>query len=145
MHGRSTRRRERSLDCIQRGHVPRRHCERILRVRNRTECMLYFTVPPQLFALYSYRTLLARPALYDLYITQTSPATTKHPTTIVTTTGTAFHLTNSRRETCRPFWARMSRHSKPASEAGNLSADTGSALHLRPNEPRRSVALWRRR
>jgi hypothetical protein len=52
---------------------------------------------------------------------QTSPATTKHPTIIVMSTGIQFHLTNSNAPTVLPFCFNIVRHSSPASDAEKLS------------------------
>lgn len=57
---------------------------------------------------------------YPGSITHTSPATTKHPTIIVTITGTVFQYANSFREMYMSFCARRCFQSRPASEAGNL-------------------------
>ena len=40
---------------------------------------------------------------------------------MVTITGTVFHLMNSLKVMWKPFWSRMLRHRRPASDAENLS------------------------
>lgn len=68
---------------------------------------------------------------HSSYITHTSPATTKQPTIIVTTTGTVFHRINSLGEMVRPFWRRMFRHSSPAREAEKLGVSWGGRTILK--------------
>lgn len=58
--------------------------------------------------------------VYESYITQTSPAITKHPTIIQTITMIQLFFKNSRRPTLIPFWRRIVFHRRPAREAEKL-------------------------
>lgn len=79
--------------------------------------------------------------LTQLYLnmTQTSAATTRHATAIVVHSGTMFQRMNSSGATLRPFCARMSRQSRPASDAENLvSATPMTEKHTRKSRRRNS-------
>jgi hypothetical protein len=66
------------------------------------------------------------PHVYRSNITHTSPATTKHPTIIVTITGIVFHRIKSFGDTVKPFCRRMLRQSRPASDAEKLGVSPRS-------------------